>query len=98
MFGDVWCPFTHTALRRVVAIQDRDGAGYIVRARAWPLELVNGEPLAVATVSVEIDALRRDVDADAFVGFDPTTFPRTSLPAVALAAVAYEHDPRPANA
>jgi predicted DsbA family dithiol-disulfide isomerase len=95
VFGDVWCPFTHIALRRVIALRDRvGGESFVLRVRAWPLELVNGEPLAVETVAEEVDALRDQVDVDAFAGFDPSRFPRTSLPALALAAGAYDRDDR----
>jgi protein-disulfide isomerase-like protein with CxxC motif len=57
--------------------------------RAWPLELVNGEPVAAATVAEEVDALRAQVAPDLFTGFDPAVFPSTTLPALALAAAAY---------
>ena len=40
----------------------------------------------------EIDALRATVAPDLFAGFDPKTFPRTSIPAFGLAAAAYRVD------
>src|SRR5690606_28954536 len=59
---------------------------------AWPLELVNGSPTDVGLISEEIDALRREAGHDLFRGFDPTAYPRTTLPAMALATVAYRRD------
>ncbi len=35
--------------------------------------------------------MREQVAPDLFTGFDPTQFPETSLPAMALAAAAYRH-------
>ena len=62
--------------------------------RAWPLELVNGEPLAASLVAEEIEALREQVAPDLFERFDPTTFPESSIPAMTLAASAYRRSPR----
>jgi predicted DsbA family dithiol-disulfide isomerase len=92
VFADVCCPFTHVGLRRLV--QRREGLGRRgdVVVRAWPLELVNGEPVAAATVAEEVDALRAQVAPDLFTGFDPAAFPSTTLPALALAAAAYRTD------
>ena len=63
-----------------------------MRVRAWPLEWINGAPLAPDLVAREIDALRANVAPDLFAGFDPATFPRTSIPAFGLAAAAYAVD------
>jgi predicted DsbA family dithiol-disulfide isomerase len=91
VFADVCCPYTHVGLRRLVAERSRLSRPDIVfRARAWPLELVNGEPLDPDHVGEGVDALRRTVAPDLFSAFDPTQFPATSLPALALAASAYE--------
>jgi predicted DsbA family dithiol-disulfide isomerase len=57
--------------------------------RAWPLELVNGSPLDPRATAEHVDALRAQVAPDLFAGFDAEHFPRTSLPALALAAAAY---------
>ena len=54
----------------------------VLRVRAWPLELVNGEPLAADLVAEEVRELREQVAPDLFAGFDPTRFPATSLPAM----------------
>ena len=60
-----------------------------VHVRAWPLELINGAPLAVELVGREIDALRASVAPDLFADFDPAQFPHTSMPAFGSAASAY---------
>ena len=91
IFAEVSCPFTHAWLRRLLVHAGEAD----LRIRAWPLELVDGEPLSPALVTEEIDALRRDVDPASFAGFDPAHFPATSLPALALAAAAYELGPEP---
>ncbi len=94
VFADVRCPFTHVGLRRLV---ERRTAlcrfDVVVRVRAWPLELVNGEPLDPAMIGDEVDALRAQVAPDLFGGFDRSRFPTSSLPALRLAATAYEHSP-----
>lgn len=88
VFADVACPFTHVGLRRFVA---RRGPGPPdLWVRGWPLEVVNGEPLAPAFVAEEVEALRRQVAPDLFAGFDVARFPASSLPAMALAHAAYE--------
>ena len=63
-----------------------------MRVRAWPLELINGTPLASALARREIDALRASVAHDLFTGFDEATFPTTSIPAFGLAAAGYAID------
>ncbi len=93
VFADILCPFTHVGLRRLV--ERRAAAGRtapILRVRAWPLELVNGEPLDGYFVGEEIVALREHVAPDLFGGFDTARFPSTSLPALTLAAAAYHRD------
>jgi predicted DsbA family dithiol-disulfide isomerase len=89
VFADVCCPFTHVGLRRLVQRREQLGRRGDVVVRAWPLELVNGEAVAAETVAEEVEALRAQVAPDLFKGFDPTTFPVTTLPALALAAAAY---------
>jgi predicted DsbA family dithiol-disulfide isomerase len=89
VFADVMCPFAHVGLRRLVNRRDDLGSSAMLRVRAWPLELVNGEPLAIDLVAEEVHALRKQVAPDLFAGFDPTRFPKTSLPAMAVAAAAY---------
>ena len=93
VFADIVCPFTHVGLRRLV--ERRAAAGRtvpVLHVRAWPLELVNGEPLAGDFVAEEVAALREQVAPDLFGGFDATRFPSTSLPALTLVAAAYRRE------
>lgn len=53
---------------------------------------MNGEPTGRELVIEEIEELRARVAPDLFTGFDPSTWPTTSMPAFALAAHAYERD------
>jgi predicted DsbA family dithiol-disulfide isomerase len=90
VFADVCCPFTHVGLRRFAARRDELGRHDVVlHVRAWPLELVNGEPIGADLVAEEIEALREQVAPELFTGFTPSTFPSTSVPAFELAAAAY---------
>jgi predicted DsbA family dithiol-disulfide isomerase len=89
MFADVVCPFAYVGLARLLASRDDADAAVRVRVRAWPLEWVNGSPLDPRVVEHEVAALRASVAPDLFGGFDPGTFPRTSVPAFGLAAAAY---------
>jgi predicted DsbA family dithiol-disulfide isomerase len=93
VFADVVCPFTHVGLRRLVERRRELGVGAVLRVRAWPLELVNGQPLDADLVAEEVGELRDQVAPDLFTGFDPTRFPTTSLPAMTLAHVAYRRSP-----
>jgi predicted DsbA family dithiol-disulfide isomerase len=90
MYADIWCPFAHVGLRSLVRRRNQIGRDdVVVRVRAWPLELVNGAPLDPRATAEHVDALRAQVAPDLFAGFDAEHFPRTSLPALALAAAAY---------
>ena len=92
VFADVVCPFTHVGLRRLVSKRaELDRHDVALWVRAWPLELVNEEPLSAALVAEEINALRELVAPELFTGFDPDRFPSSSLPALALASSAYAH-------
>lgn len=94
VFADMGCPFTHVGLRRLVARRDQLGRTDVIHLKAWPLELVNGEPLSAALVAEEAAELRAQVAPDLFEGFDAARFPATSLPAMAVAAAAYRRSPR----
>jgi predicted DsbA family dithiol-disulfide isomerase len=94
IFADVRCPFTHVGLRRLVERREASGADFVLWLRAWPLELVNDAPLDPALIAAEVAELRRQVAPDLFTGFDPATFPGSSLPALGFAAAAYERDAR----
>jgi 2-hydroxychromene-2-carboxylate isomerase len=93
VFADVVCPFTHVGLRRLFALRQQMQRGDVaIRVRAWPLELVNGEPVPREVLVEEVTDLRRTVAPDLFTAFTPDLFPMTSLPALALAASAYKID------
>lgn len=92
IFADVTCPFTHAGLRRFVDRVTAGPAEVTIRVRAWPLELINGEPAPAAMVAEEIAALRAEVAPDLFSGFDAAAWPSTSLPALAFAAAAARVD------
>jgi predicted DsbA family dithiol-disulfide isomerase len=90
VFAELACPFTHLALRRVVERRRDDGLTEPrLRIRPWPLELVNGKPLDPNHVATEVRALREQISPDLYVGFDPASFPSTSMPAFRLAEAAY---------
>ena len=93
VFGDVTCPFTHVSLVRLVERRDHAGLRVPIHVKAWPLELVNGEPIGSDLVAEEIAALHEEVAPDLFDGFDPLAWPGTSLPALALTAAAYRVNP-----
>jgi predicted DsbA family dithiol-disulfide isomerase len=91
VFADVVCPFTHVGVRRFVDARRERGLEHVrLRFRAWPLEIVNGVPLARDFVAHEIADLRAQVAPDLFAGFDVATFPSTSIPALGLTAAAYD--------
>ncbi len=95
VFADVCCPFTHVGLRAVVQRRDQLGRHDVVlRVRAWPLELVNGAQLDPVTTAEHVDELRSQVAPGLFAGYDPSHLPRTSLPALAVAAAAYRQGDR----
>ncbi len=94
LFAEICCPFTHLSLRRLVERRLLEHSKVpVLRVRAWPLELVNGEPLDRDLIAEEVAELREQVAPDLFAGFRSDTFPATSIPAMALAARAYEHGP-----
>jgi predicted DsbA family dithiol-disulfide isomerase len=89
VFADVACPFTHVGLRRFVERRTELGrTDVILRVRAWPLEIVNGEPLDAHFIAEEVDDIRRQIAPTLFERFTVGSFPATSIPALALAAAA----------
>jgi len=92
VFADIWCPFAHVGLRRVV---DRRAVlphpEMVLGIRAWPLELVNGRPLDPDTTAHHVHDLRTQVAPDLFRHFDADHFPTTTLPALACAHAAYRY-------
>ncbi|MHB1087697.1 MAG: DsbA family oxidoreductase [Acidimicrobiales bacterium] len=91
VYADIWCPFAHVGLRAARSVRDqRRGHRESIVVRAWPLELVNGSALDGAKTAEHVRELREQVAPDMFAGFDAVRFPTTSLPALALAARAYQ--------
>ena len=93
VYADVACPFTHVGLRRFVERRDELGRGDVTLwVRAWPLEIVNSEPLDPHFIAEEVDDIREQVAPTLFAGFVEGSFPASSLPALTLAAAAYGQD------
>ena len=93
VFADIWCPFAHVGLRAIAAqriARGRDDLPMIVHA--WPLEFVNGAPMNPDKTEEHIHHLREQVVPDLFIGFNRSTFPTTTVPALALVARAYRMD------
>jgi predicted DsbA family dithiol-disulfide isomerase len=92
VYADVTCPFAHVGLKRVVQHVAEMSEPLEVVVRAWPLEWVNGSPLVADIVAVKAEALAQQLGVDDFSGFDPTHWPASTVPALELAAAAYEVD------
>lgn len=89
VFADVLCPFTHVGLHTLIDRRaERGRTQPRLRMRAWPLQLINGKPLAADHVAAEIVAIRESVRPDLFAGFSVEAFPDTSMAAFALTAAA----------
>jgi predicted DsbA family dithiol-disulfide isomerase len=92
-YADMSCPFAHVGLRAVARRREQLGLRDVtLRVKAWPLELVNGEPVDLGTIVAHVDDLRRQVSRDLFTGFRPDAVPESTLPALALADAAYRVD------
>lgn len=91
VFADITCPFTHVGLKRVIEHVAEVDHGVDVVVRAWPLEWVNGSALDVSAVQVKAAALHDQLGIDDFAGLRPDCWPTTTLPALELAAAAYDH-------
>ena len=90
VFADIVCPFAHVGLRRVLRRRTELGRVLpVLRVRAWPLELVNGEPFDPDVVARHVEELREQVEPGLFRGFDRAAVPSSSLPALQLVAEAY---------
>jgi predicted DsbA family dithiol-disulfide isomerase len=87
VFAEVVCPFAHVGLRRFVARRSELGtATPLLRVRAWPLELINGQPFDPEKVAHDVAELRRQVVPELFARFTPAAVPHSSLSAFALVA------------
>lgn len=99
VFADVGCPFAHVGLRRLVDRRHELGRDDVVlRVRAWPLEVVNGRPWDARFIAEEVDEIREQAAGDLFVDFREEAFPRSTLPAMALAAAGYRTSSRTGEA
>lgn len=93
VFADVACPFTHVGLLQFVDRRRQLGRDDVVlHVRSWPLEIVNGRPLDPHFIAEEIDDIREQIEHPTFADFSEETFPATSMPAMTLAAHAYDRD------
>ena len=93
VYADIWCPFAHVGLRAARLVRDKRATRPVpMLIRAWPLELVNGVAMDRARAAEHVRELREQVAPELFMGFDEANFPSTSLPALSLAARAYEVD------
>jgi predicted DsbA family dithiol-disulfide isomerase len=63
-----------------------------LRVRAWPLELVNGEPMAFAKAQGNAEDLAAQVAPGLFSGLREETWPSSTLEGLALVEAAYRID------
>jgi predicted DsbA family dithiol-disulfide isomerase len=92
VFADIWCPFAHAGLRAVVARRNELGRADVpLVIRAWPLELVNDGPQDPDEAAAHVADIKAESAPHLFTGFDPARFPRTTVPALSLAAAAYRY-------
>jgi predicted DsbA family dithiol-disulfide isomerase len=92
VYADITCPFAHVGLKRVAEHVRAMTAPADVVIRAWPLEWVNGVPLAVDAVLVKAAALTDQLGIDDFAGLRADHWPASTIPALNLTAAAYERD------
>ncbi len=89
IYADILCPFTHVGLRTLVDQRKSIRAlSPLLDLRAWPLELINGQPLDAHHIAAEISGLRKSVSPELFGGFKIETFAKTSMHAFRLSAAA----------
>jgi len=92
VYADITCPFTHVGLKRVVQHVSEMSQPAEVIVRAWPLEWVNGSPLAIDAVLVKAEALTDQLGVDDFSGLRADSWPDSTIQALNLAASAYERN------
>jgi predicted DsbA family dithiol-disulfide isomerase len=93
VYADITCPFTHVGLKQVVRHLGETEHPVDVIVRAWPLEWVNGSPLAVDAVMVKAAALTEQLGVDDFSGLRADRWPSSTIPGLNLVASAYDRDP-----
>ena len=93
VYADIGCPFAHFSLRRITSLRDQLALNLPIVVRAWPLEMVNGQPLDPAVTATHIAELRRDVAPDLFSGFRPEVLPRSTVKALTLVEAVNDVDP-----
>jgi predicted DsbA family dithiol-disulfide isomerase len=89
VFGDICCPFTYAGLESLRRERDQRCSPLRIEVRAWPLEWINRKPFDPDHVAAEVRALRSGPAGDLFAGFEPRSFPTTSIPAFGLVHRAY---------
>ena len=92
VYADITCPFTHVGLKRVMQHVSEMSEPAEVVVRAWPLEWVNDSPLDVDAVFVKAAALTAQLGIDDFSGLRADAWPSSTIPALNLAASAYDRD------
>jgi predicted DsbA family dithiol-disulfide isomerase len=92
VFAEITCPFAYVGLQHVVDHVAELEEPVDVIVRAWPLEWVNGTGLAFDGVVTKAAALREQLGIDVCNGLQADTWPSTTIPALALAAAAYDVD------
>ncbi|NNF53330.1 MAG: disulfide bond formation protein DsbA [Acidimicrobiales bacterium] len=92
VFADITCPFTHIGLKIVRAEIAALDADIDLRVRAWPLEWVNDSMADPVAIDGKIRLITEQLAVDDFRGFAVDAWPRTTIPALNLAASAYDKD------
>ena len=95
VYADIWCPFAHVGLRALDEHRRRSGhADVAIRARAWPLELVNDAAMEPAKTLAHVEHLRAQVAPTMFLDVATHPFPTSTIDALALVERAYAVDAR----
>ncbi len=92
VYADITCPFAYVGLLHVVEHLAETDHPTAVVVRAWPLEWVNGTGLAFDGVETKAAALHEQLGIDLFNGLAADSWPSSTIPALALAAAAYDLD------